>query len=50
MDDYCYYHKSATPLNAMSSVFSKKDGQKINFMEICVNEDKKLYDEAVAVL
>ena len=34
----------------MSSVYSKKDGAKINFMEICDNTDKKLYDEAVDVL
>lgn len=34
----------------MSSVFSKKEGPNINFLEICVNADKKLYDEAVDVL
>jgi hypothetical protein len=50
VEDYCFYHKSPTPLNALSSVFSKKDGPKINFLEICYNEDKKLYDEAVEVL
>ena len=31
----------------MSSVFSKKSGPTINFMEIPENKDKKLYDEAV---
>ena len=34
----------------MSSVFSKKDGPKINHIEIVYNKDKKLYDEAVDVL
>ena len=34
----------------MSSVFSKKSGPTINYLEIPVNKDKKLYDEAVDVL
>jgi len=50
IDDYCHYQKSQQTLNAMSSVFTKKEGPKINFLEICVNKDKKLYDEAVDVL
>jgi hypothetical protein len=34
----------------MSSVYSKKEGPKINFIEICENSEKKLYNEAVDVM
>lgn len=49
-DESCLYQKSSEPLGAMSSVFSQKKGSTINHLEIPPNFDKKLFDEAVAVI